>query len=633
MAFQLVRNLAFRLIPLLLVALFGLNASVAAQEETGRVQRITGRLDAGEIDIYLLSGLQAGDRVLASMRTTSGNLDPVLGIVDTSAPIEERIAQFRADISSQVVGAEDVALAMNELRDQYFLAWDDDSGPGYSASLEFAIPAAGDYMLVAAGSLSTLGRSTFGEYEILLGLNVAGQLDGESQAAGAPIAERVQVSAGVSPAIEETSGTITADTPAVALVLNDLEPGDTLYAYVEPTSGNLIPAIVLRDFGGKAIQGSNLNGQASLATLTATLPEGGAGYTLNVQAAPGSDGETTAGDFRLMVGVNAPEVLTGEATPQGEQVLQAPIEVMAGIRINRISAVNSQDENFNIIGNLRMDWTDPALAFSPDTCNCSVKLYSEKEFDRFLVDVGSRWPDFAFFNQLGNRWVQNRVAAIWPDGRARYAESFSTIFQSDFDFRKYPFDVQQFPIYMDLILPADTYTLTELPGFSSIDPEHGEDEFIITDFTITPSIVEASAASRPVSRLTFNFDAPRQLNYYILQIFVPIILIILISWFTFFLKDYTRRIEASAANILLFIAFSFSLSDNYPRLGYVTFLDAIMAVTFVVNALALLYNVIMKRLENKGQIARIDKVDSVLDWLYPLLYLGLIGIVVLIYFR
>ena len=248
-----------------------------------------------------------------------------------------------------------------------------------------------------------------------------------------------------------------------------------------------------------------------------------------------------------------------------------------------------------------MDWTDPALAFSPDTCNCTVKLYTDKEFDRFLADVGSRWPAFTFFNQLGNRWVPSRAAAIWPDGRVRYAESFNTTFQADFDFRQYPFDTQTFPIYLDLVYPTTSYTLADLPGYSEIDPAHGEDEFIITEFTATASTAAPSAADNPVSRMTFSFSAPRHLNYYVLQVFLPIILIILISWFTFFLHDYTRRIEAAGANILLFIAFSWSLADNYPRLGYLTFLDAVMTVTFAVNVLVLLYNVVMKRLENSGK--------------------------------
>jgi hypothetical protein len=294
--------------------------------------------------------------------------------------------------------------------------------------------------------------------------------------------------------------------------------------------------------------------------------------------------------------------------------------------------VDSPNENYTVLGSLRMDWQDPHLAFSPDSCNCSVKLYSDKEVDRFLAEVGSRWPAFTFFNQLGNRWIQSRAAAIWPDGRARYAESFNTTFQADFDFRQYPFDNQTFPVYLDLVYPTTTYTMTELPGYSEIDPAHGEDEFIISDLTVTPSTEMPAAVDKPVSRMTFSFSAPRHLNYYLLQVFLPIILIILISWFTFFLRDYTRRIEAAAANILLFIAFSWSLADNYPRLGYITFLDAIMTVTFAVNVLVLLYNVYMKRLEGQGKVERVQHIDNVLDWAYPLSYAALIGVVVLLFF-
>jgi hypothetical protein len=333
------------------------------------------------------------------------------------------------------------------------------------------------------------------------------------------------------------------------------------------------------------------------------------------------------------VGVNAPDVLSGQAAPTGSNVFEAPIEVQVGITIERISEVDSQGEDFTVLGSLRMDWTDPALAFSPDSCDCAVKLYTEKEFDRFLADVESRWPDFVFFNQQGNRWVQGRAAAIWPDGRARYTESFTTNFQADFDFRKFPLDTQLFPIYVDMIFPSDLYTVADLPGYSTISQEHGEDEFIISDFTTAASTVEGRATDTPVSRFSFTFMAPRHQEYYLLQVFVPILLIILISWFTFFLHDYTRRIEAAAGNILLFIAFGFSLSENYPRLGYITFLDAIMAVTFVVNALVLLYNVYMKRLENEGRAERAERIDRVLDWLYPVSYLALIGLVSIFFFR
>ncbi len=604
----------------------------AAQDQPARTQRITARLQTGETHAYLLQDLQAGDILTVSMQAISGNLDPAIGIVDTAAPLDETMAAYQADLQRLLAENKSAAQAVEALRNQYFLAWDDDSGAGYAASLAFDVPAPGDYVLIAASSLSALGRATFGDYELLIGLDAPASQDGAAEPPDAPIAQRLPAAWGLAVSVEEATGALTAAAPTASLKIADLDAGQSLTVYAEATSGNLIPVVILRDFGGKALEAGNVGGQEPRATLAYSTTESAVGYTLAVQAGALPDGTVTEGDFRVLVGVNAPDVLTGQAQPQGDKVLETPIEVQTGIKIFRISAVNSQDENFTVVGSMRMDWTDPALAFSPDTCNCSVKLYTDKEFDRFLADVESRWPAFTFFNQLGNRWIQSRAAAVWPDGRARYAENFNTTFQSDFDFRQYPFDTQTFPIYLDLILPTSQYTMAELPGYSEIDPAHGEDEFIIGEFTATPSTEAPSAADNPVSRMTFSFSAPRHLNYYVLQVFLPIILIILISWFTFFLRDYTRRIEAAGANILLFIAFSWSLADNYPRLGYLTFLDAVMSVTFAVNVLVLLYNVVMKRLENQGKDERVQRIDSILDWAYPLLYMGLVGVVALLFF-
>jgi hypothetical protein len=95
--------------------------------------------------------------------------------------------------------------------------------------------------------------------------------------------------------------------------------------------------------------------------------------------------------------------------------------------------------------------------------------------------------------------------------------------------------VQQFPIVVDMILPDDVYTLTPLARYSGISPDHGEDEFIISDLTVISSTIQAGAGGdRQIARLTYSLEGSRHLNYYILQVFVPILLIILISWFTFF---------------------------------------------------------------------------------------------------
>lgn len=107
---------------------------------------------------------------------------------------------------------------------------------------------------------------------------------------------------------------------------------------------------------------------------------------------------------------------------------------------------------------------------------------------------------------------------------------------------------------------------------------------------------------------------------------------ILVSWFTFFLRDYKHRIEVTSGNLLVFIAFSFSIAGNYPRLGYLTFLDAVMAVMFVISALVVVYNVAMKRLQLSGEDALVDRIDNTMDWAYPLFFMALLGALVLLFF-
>jgi len=184
---------------------------------------------------------------------------------------------------------------------------------------------------------------------------------------------------------------------------------------------------------------------------------------------------------------------------------------------------------------------------------------------------------------------------------------------------------------VDMIYPREFAVLSELENYSEISPEHGEDEFVLTGYD-TQITSQVSSTGQETDRFSFHFRAPRHLDYYILQVFTPILLIMTVSYVTFFLKDYTRRIEVATGNLLLFIAFSFSLADNYPRLGYITFLDAIMVVTFIVNAMVVIYNVYLKWLEINEREELAERIDNYLDWLYPIGYIALMGVVVIIFF-
>ncbi len=631
-SFQLTRRIGristLFLISLVMVLLVGIDPGYAQSE--ARIQELSGVIDPGGGAVYILSGLKQGQRLYVYMETISGNLDPIAMLVDPTEDLEKLYQSYQSAVDEALRQELEPSKAIDALRDQHTLVWDDDSGEGYAATFEYVIPQDGDYPLLVAGSLSSLDRETFGRYHLWVGLDAPQVLDGMAEPSGEPFAALDLDILSPMVRVQEVRASITPEEQTQQYRLKEINSGDVLYAYVEAVSGDLTPILILRDFGGKPLEAGNLLGEGNTASLQFTFSEGSENTVLDVLA--GNPNEPVKqGDYRLLLGINQPDVLAGSAVETELSVLREPIPVNIGVKLQQIVDVNPQNEFFTVVASIRMEWQDPALAFSPDTCMCSAKIYTEKEFDSFLADVNGEWPDFTLYDQQGNRWVQNRVVVIEPDGSATYFERFSTNLQVDFDFRRFPLDAQQFRIRIDQIYPLDYYYFTDLDGYSEISQEHGEDEFIITGFETEISSVQGSTGAEN-SRFSFLYSAPRHLTYYVLQVFVPILLIVLISWWTFFLKDYTQRIEVAAGNVLLFIAFSFSLAENYPRLGYLTFMDAIMATIFIVNALVLIYNVYLRRLEMAKEAEKAERIDNVMDWLYPLLYVVALGIVYYLFF-
>jgi hypothetical protein len=56
-------------------------------------------------------------------------------------------------------------------------------------------------------------------------------------------------------------------------------------------------------------------------------------------------------------------------------------------------------------------------------------------------------------------------------------------------------------------------------------------------------------------------------------------------------------------------------------------LDQLMVVAFIFAALMVIYNVILRRLERGGMPKRLEILDSMLLWAYPLLFLDCVWVV------
>ncbi|HSG17534.1 MAG TPA: hypothetical protein VLE70_14580 [Anaerolineae bacterium] len=623
------QRLAWSLPPIFILLALSLLLAIkpAGAQEGGAVQEIFGRLEVDGGDLYRLPDLQRGQVLYLYAESVGGNLDPFMLLADGDEDAGALQVAYRTQLAQAIAAGEDPVLAIPQIIGDWVMAWDDDSGRGYDAAIVIDIPADGDYLLSIATAPTA---DTFGQYRLLIGLDAPEVLDLDAQPTGDTIAVVDTSALLASSAVQQITGTLTTGRISAFHELNQLAAGETLYAYVEATSGDLKPVLILEDFAGKAIRSGNFAGQETSASLEFTAPEILENYELNVEAF-GQGSSRTSGDYRLIVGRNAPEVLDGVADVRGDPILQAAIPVQVGLKLQQITDVDQQAENFGAVATIQMRWNDPKLAFNPDECQCDLRTFRTAGFSSYVSERSSLWPEFTVFNQQGRRDTQNDNVVVWPNGDALYLERFSATLQApDFDFRRFPFDTQRFYIRLDSLFPEEFFLFEKLPEYSELGDQLGEEEWVVLDFDTE---IDSSTASStlPVSRFSFGFTANRHLSFYVIRIFVPIFIIIMVSWFTFFLKDYNKRVDVTAGNLLLFIAFNFTISGELPRLGYLTFLDTILISTFAVTAMVVAFNVVLRRLELSGRSELAQRIDRYTLWIYPVAYVAAISIVALLF--
>lgn len=291
-----------------------------------------------------------------------------------------------------------------------------------------------------------------------------------------------------------------------------------------------------------------------------------------------------------------------------------PTEVSVGSYLIDLRNVDDSKQSFEADIFYVLTWKDPRLVsqqLPTSLTGCTLALSS----------IWSPLPELVNERNVRRRFEE--TATVDESGAVRHVQRIQGEFTVPLDLREFPFDSQK----LSIELVARNHTPDEVEFVLDELVTGMEENLTLTDWTIggfgsdfTPKYL--APQRRHLAQAQMYFLIQRDLRYYYLKIFLPLTLIICMSWAVFWINPnhLPSQIGVSTSAVLTLIAFQFSLGYMLPRLAYLTRADR-----FVIGSTFLVFGafgeaLLTSYLAEHGNEDRAIAIDRVSRWLYPSIF-------------
>lgn len=266
--------------------------------------------------------------------------------------------------------------------------------------------------------------------------------------------------------------------------------------------------------------------------------------------------------------------------------------VEVNMKVLAIFSVDVRTMDYYIDALLRQTWTDPRLAWQyvKDFANFTQPLVSPNLKDELWL------PDLFFRNgkdgYLHKMTLPNYLIRVHPDGKVLYSQKITMRFSCQMDLQTFPMDAQ----YCHMNIGSYGYTLSELKfAWQQVDAVEFSNNMQIsefnapTHFTTTDCTSKSSTSTGNYTCLMAKFTLRRQLGSYLVTTYIPNILIIMVSWLSFYVSvdAAPARVPLGLLSLLGLLTQASSVTQNLPRVSYIKAIDLwlIFSIIFVIGVL------------------------------------------------
>ena len=199
-------------------------------------------------------------------------------------------------------------------------------------------------------------------------------------------------------------------------------------------------------------------------------------------------------------------------------------------------------------------------------------------------------------------------------------------FKGSFNFKTFPFDKQD--IYFNFVIRDSTNNV--FPRVSNLVLDSNMDLFI-SDWSINDTINYKYLHDTDILNfsnthlLSISLSIERNFQYYMLKIFLPILIILIVSWSCFWVspKELEARLTVSIVCLLSLIAYTFVIDQELPKLSYFTIMDYAVLLSYVFSTIPTFASIYVKRIASKN-LNHALKIDSWLQIATPAIYLSIL---------
>ncbi|XP_052892075.1 pH-sensitive chloride channel 2 [Anopheles moucheti] len=267
--------------------------------------------------------------------------------------------------------------------------------------------------------------------------------------------------------------------------------------------------------------------------------------------------------------------------PKRESVngTNGPVKVYARAYIYFMQNLEAHDLQFKIHALLQFRYVDPRLVFREVAPNRTKPIMGEQSLRDLL------WVPHVFLanersSDILGTAEKDILTSISPDGTVIVSTRISATLYCWMNLQKFPFDEQHCSTVLEswMYNEDDLVLLWEHKSPVTLAPELHLTEYVLLEMFTNETVINADlsdlrhgAFAGNYSSLSFTVHLAREMGFYMMDYFIPSIMLVAISWVTFWLQadQSAPRITLGTSTMLTFITLASAQGKTLPKVSYI----------------------------------------------------------------